>query len=377
MATVARLKTLASVTSLVSVFAVLCGSSALRSTLERLFSPTTHPIRFAALITAVLLNGKSLPLVWHLRFFKVMIQQLYVQRREIPRDALFRPIICSNNYTPIPEMDYNGHKSNSTYFADFDMARTELVTCLLRKGIRNAGARKHPELPLGKDGTYQPDVIAPNGTANGHAERNKGRGQDVKPQKAVFAIALGAVSCHFKREVKPYQKYEIWTRILSWDRKWVYIVSHLVAPGAVPPENNALQPWKRVPSRSSPAVTKSDVERREQWKNAIFATSLSKYVVKRGRQTVPPELVLKSSDLLPPAPGEQESGNSGRPFFGKTAKEDWTWEFVEQERQRGLRLAEHFGALDGGDGLHDEFPVYGGKSNTSVEVLGNFDDLLV
>lgn len=376
MATTARLKTLASVTSLIYVFSILCSASAFRLVLARLFSPSAHPVRFTALAVALILNSKSLPLVWHLRFFRSMSHQLYFQRQRLPRDALFRPIINSSVYTPIPETDYNGHKSNSTYFADLDMARTELVTCLLRKGIRNAGARRHPELPLGKDGEYQSSGTIHGGSANGQPIAGPS-GQQTKPTKAVFAIALGAVSCHFKKEIKPYEPYDIWTRILSWDRKWIYIMSHIVKPGAVPPEGFALQPWKSNTRQGIPP-DKTCGEQREEWKNAIFATSLAKYVVKRGRQTVPPELVLNSSDLLPARPGEAESDNSARSLFGKTAKDDWTWEGVELERQRGLRLAEHFGALDGPDGLHDEFPVPGGKeSNPRVEVLGAFRDLLI
>ena len=40
-------------------------------------------------------------------------------------------------------MDYNFHKSNGTYFTDLDIARTHLVTAILRKGIRGIG--KYPE----------------------------------------------------------------------------------------------------------------------------------------------------------------------------------------------------------------------------------------
>ena len=374
MSTIARMKTLASATSLVYIVFLLSNSTALRQILGKIFAPTSHPVRFTALVVAVVLNSKNLPLVWHLRFFKIMMQQLYFQPKELPRDALFRPIINSSIYTPLPETDYNGHKSNSTYFSDLDMARTELVTCLLRKGIRNAGARKHPELPLSKDGEYQASGTIQDPPTNGHAV-NPSTEQQAKPSKALFSIALGAVSCHFKKEVKPYQPYEIWTRILSWDRKWIYILSHVVKPGVVPPEGYALQPWK---SRSRPVSNESQSteQRREEWKKAIFATSLAKYVVKRGRQTVPPELVLKSSDLLPPEPGESENENANRPLFGKSAKEDWTWDGVEAERQRGLRLAEHFGALDGPEGLHDEFPIAGGRRiDLRVEVLGTFKDL--
>lgn len=375
MATIARLKTLISVTSIIYVFSILCSAQSLRQLLSKIFSPSAHPIRFGALVLALALNSKSLPLVWHLRFFRILVHQLYFQKAKLPRDALFRPIINSSVYTPIPETDYNGHKSNSTYFADLDMARTELVTCLLRKGIRNAGAREHPEPPLDKDGGYQASMPSKSGTGNGNLIQGPHLEQQRKPKKTLFAIALGAVSCHFKKEIKPYQSYEIWTRILSWDRKWIYLMSHVVKAGAVPPEDLALQPWKKNRIRAKPS-DKTTAEQREEWKNAIYATSLAKYVVKRGRQTVPPELVLRSSDLLPPGPEEGENDNVQKPWFGKTAKDDWTWEGVEHERLRGLRLAEHFGALDGPDGLHDEFPVSGGKEhNSRVEVLGTFKDL--
>ena len=374
MAAITRLKTIASISSIIYIFTILCSATSLRQALSRIFSPSSHPVRFAALLIALLLNSKSLPLIWHLRFFRSMITQLYSPRNPLPRDALFRPIVTSSVYTPVPEMDYNGHKSNSTYFSDLDMARTELVTCLLRKGIRNAGARKLPELPLTKSGEYQASVDVPK-TAPAADAWSSQQSYTRKPTKALFAIALGAVSCHFKREIKPYQSYEIWTRILSWDRKWIYIVSHMVEPEAILPEQVALQPLKK--SRASHSAYMSSGEQREHWKKAIFATSLAKYVVKRGRQTVPPELVLSSSDLLPPKPGEEDNGNSIKPLFGKLAKASWTWQGVDRERERGLRLAEHFGALDGPDGLHDEFPVAHGNDNPHVEVLGYYKDLYV
>ncbi|KAL9088098.1 MAG: hypothetical protein Q9159_003296 [Coniocarpon cinnabarinum] len=361
--------------SLITVITVICSSSAARQVFARLFSPTSYPIRFTALVIAFVLNAKSLPLVWHLRFFKTMWHQLYFQRHELPKDALFRPIIHSHIYTPIPEIDWNGHKSNSTYFADFDMARTELVACLLKPGIKDVSRRQYPELPVGKDGEYRASIVTADADTNGHATSEVQSHARGKAGKAVFAIALGAVSCHFKREVKPYQRYEIWTRILSWDRKWIYILSHAVKQGAVLPDGYAFQPWKVDRTRSS-TNSKPNTERSGEFKDAILATSLAKYVVKRNRQTVPPELVFKSSDLLPPGPDEPENGNSKKAAFGKNARENWTWQSVEEERQRGLRLAEHFAALDGPEGLHDEFPVAGGpESNARVEVLGSYRDL--
>ena len=58
-------------------------------------------------------------------------------------------------------------------------------------------------------------------------------------------MALGGVTCTFKRELKPYRKYEIWTRVLSWDEKWVYVISHIVKPDSANPTAYSDQPWKK------------------------------------------------------------------------------------------------------------------------------------
>lgn len=364
--TLSRVRAATAMASLLSTVGILGSSSAVRHTLKTLFSPSTHPFRFVSLLLAIFLNAKALPLIWHLRFFRIMVYQLYLQPSKLPQDALFRPMVTSKMYTPVPETDFNLHKSNSTYFSDFDMARAQLITCLLRHGIRNAQARTHPELSA-----------LPNGDVK-VAAANQSAPRDVKTKKpgpAIFNIHLGAVSCHFKKEIKPYERFDIWTRTLSWDKKWIYQVSHMVKSGVVPPEHFALQP--ALNSKSAKASsTKSEEEQRTEWKSAVFATSISKYVVKRDRQTVPPEMVLHASHLLPSKPDEPPNENSKKPFSGSTIPGGWTWEAVEQERLRGLRLAEHFGALDGPDGLHDEFPVSGMPgADGKIEVLGEFRDL--
>lgn len=358
-----RIRTAAGFAALLSVFGILSSSSAVRQILRTLFSPTAHPFRFTSLVLALILNAKSIPLVWHLRFFRIMFYQLYLQPSPLPQDALFRPMVTSKMYTPIPEIDYNGHKSNSTYFADFDMARTQLITCLLRHGIRNVSSRKHLDLPDGEVRVGVEDGNVP--------EQSKAR----KLGPAIFNVFLGAVSCHFKKEIKPYERFDIWTRTLTWDKKWVYQVSHMVKSGAIPPEHWALQP--ALNSKSAKRATdKKDEDVRAEWKKAIFATSISKYVFKRGRQTIPPEFVLNSSHLLPPRPNQPANENSKKPFSGTTIPEGWTWEGVEQERLRGLRIAEHFDALDAPGGLHDEFPVSGMPGvDGKLEVLGEFRDL--
>lgn len=256
-----------------------------------------------------------------------MFHQLYIQPTPLPVDALFRPIVTKSMYSTLNECDYNLHKSNSTYFADLDIARTQLISALLRKGIR--------------------------------ASRSAVKGE--------YIVALGGVTCHFKREIKPYERYEIWTRILSWDRKWFYILSHIVKEGAVKPAEWALQPGKRNPNS-----TKGTNPSAEDMKKVVFATSIAKYVVKKSRVTIPPETSFMISGLLPTRP---EEGTNGHVHDDHDPIE-WTWDHVETERLRGMELAKHFDALDG---LHNEYPVshFGGaQKSESIEVLGSFRDLL-
>jgi hypothetical protein len=215
-------------------------------------------------------------------------------------------------------------------------------------------------------------------------------------------IALGGVVCYFHREIAPYRRYEIWTRLLTWDRKWLYIVSYFVEAGALQPEEFDLQPWRK--GRKSRKVRKGEPveEKRKRIRGKIFATSLATYVVKKGRLTIPPEIVLQRSSLLPEKPPGVSSAfftpNEGSPVTPDSgismehspttgpmtdshvtsvleeslfpdspdSDENWNWDLVEKERQRGLRYAKIFEELGG---LRDEFDA---GENTA---LGVYNDL--
>ena len=74
-----------------------------------------------------------------------------------------------------------------------------------------------------------------------------------------------------------------------------------------------------------------------------------------------PALVLGASGLLPERPGGWVGGEEGageqpsdEVARDDTAKdEEWTWQRVESRRQRGMELAAHFQALDGGQAFFD------------------------
>ncbi|KAF2878272.1 hypothetical protein BDV95DRAFT_533544 [Massariosphaeria phaeospora] len=298
--------------------------------------------RILAILLA-LANLKNLPGVWHFRFFRAFFYHLHFQPTPIPPHALFQPVITSSR-TTLLETDYNLHKSNSTYFSDMDVSRTHLFTAIIRSAILK-DKKKNKSVTFGASAT----------------QGTKGR----------HIIALGGISCLFKKEILPYRKYEMWTRLLCWDRKWFYLVTHLVKPGVARPKSWTLQPWRKT--------TTADGVDAEKLKSAIFATAIAKYVIKKGRITVPPEQVLLDAEMVPVKPegwvydGDDNEANGGlngstESFVPKVVGEgEWTWDVIEKERLKGSKFAEHFAAMDG---LHDVFD--GGKEG----VMGEYADLL-
>jgi hypothetical protein len=247
--------------------------------------------------------------------------------KKFPPRALFHYSLTSSR-TSLLETDYNVHKSNSTYFSDLDVSRSHLATCLLGQGMHVIGNNAKHKRVLDKQG----NVV-----------------------QGAFGIGLGAVFCSFRKEIAPLQAYEMWSRVLSWDRKWLYIVTHFVVKGKVRPTG-----WdgKRMgPTRAR--VQKVDGgEPVEDWSKYVIATAVSKYVFKLGRFTVHPALVIEAAGLLPERPGEGwtggETGTGTPEELGELDEAgEWDWKRVELERRRGMEYAEHLAALDGTNSLFD------------------------
>lgn len=217
-------------------------------------------------------------------------------------------------------------------------------------------------------------------------------------------IALGGVACFFQKEIKPYERYEMWTRVLSWDKKWVYTVTHFVKKGAVAPTEYLMQPngqswWPEWMNKSNVKAQRSLKPNKPQIlpeKKQIFAFALSKYVFKSHRKTIPPETVFGNCGLLPArlanstTPEPSSAVNFGlvqNPVIvgpalsaepvddllvsslgpSQVGAQEWTWELVEKERQRGMKIAEHMAGLDE---LKEEF------TGDTKPALGVYRDLL-
>ncbi|KAJ5491132.1 hypothetical protein N7539_002699 [Penicillium diatomitis] len=312
----------------------------------------------ALALLLIITNIKNLPLIWHVR----LLYHFLIQLRWKPSDPYFpkghalldaqgkptHPVFVSykiTSRTPLLETDYNLHKSNSTYFSDLDVSRTALVTRLYSPGVGLVSKELDQEF----------------------LEASKKEGKRAPKRKPIM-IVLGSVYCSFKREIKPFERYEVHSKVISWDKKWLYILSSFMRPAS-----------------------------RRGGERTLLATALSKYVVKKGRLTVAPARILCLSGFLPAMPigdsttqandespaensavdtpasnegitaAEGIDGSLAREILkltdetipGREALEDqkaanakswdsdeWTGKRIEQERLRGLGVVDGYVNLD-------------------------------
>lgn len=334
-----------------------------------------------------LLNLKNLPLAWELRL-AYRGWRSWRSKRDIARllhnassasssqnrlpasqHPLFAPYSISSR-SPLLEIDHNIHKSNSTYFSDLDESRTALMVHLLSST------------------NFSPAELEKQG------------------YKGAFAVILGAVHASFLKEIKPYERYTVRSRVLGWDGKWILIGSAFVRPknshDRIRDQNDKRRKLKLEGKSESEINSASQGSKQEDNDEVLLASCLSKYVVKKGRYTVPPERCWRSAGWLPekpagqattpavfessPAPtpnvelvsgevkitedelrrkaqetaakaAEKLQQSQGKSSELKLSKDDescreaaskWSWEDIEAERARGVKVAENWLGLDRG-----------------------------
>ncbi|KAJ5692408.1 hypothetical protein N7462_001831 [Penicillium macrosclerotiorum] len=274
------------------------------------------------LFLVILLNVKVLPFAWHVRLFYGYFRHFYFDRRPLPSSSpsglptLFQATIYTNK-APLFELDYNLHKSNSTYLTDLDIARGHHLYCLFREGFHKFNSPNAPPIPIPEQTSSSSSSLKPNA-------------------RGPFYPALGGVTCTFKREITPYTPYEIWTRVLSWDTKWVYLISHFVEKGAGAPVVFSDQPWRGAErSKSENEAVKA---RGASKRSVIYASCISKYAFKKGRITVPPAIFLEACNLLP-------SVNISE---GLEAKDTGTRTVIKAKKEEGMKVAQAMAGLDEG-----------------------------
>lgn len=156
-----------------------------------------------------------------------------------PKSDSLLHVHSTKSRTCIMECDVYFHKSNSTYLVDIDVSRAELLSRLFAHALRRI------------------------------------------PRSG---IVLGGVDILFRRELRPLEAFDVRSCILTWDRKWIYVLSYHIRPGVVIEGDDD---WL------SEVFGKGDQARGK--KGFIFAVAISKYVAKSGGRTVPPADILEAS----------------------------------------------------------------------------------
>lgn len=200
------------------------------------------------------------------------------------------------------ELDFNFHKSNSTYFTDLDISRS------YHSGV-----------------LFGPLFVA----AKSNTQCN---------------LIVGAVSCAFKREIKPYREYETWTRVASWDEKWIYMVTHFVEKGSIETDHHT-RDRGQVGARGQRVVYSRSTQRR-----ILYASAITQFVCKRGRLTVPPARAMEECNLLQSSSTtvSNKVGENGRGLNTSPA----TLEDIEARRTANLPIVQ---LQYGWDQVHELF----------------------
>ncbi|SCU94335.1 LANO_0E06458g1_1 [Lachancea nothofagi CBS 11611] len=144
------------------------------------------------LAAAILLSTyKSLPGAYFVRFYDKVFRNLImplifgkntenIQKLQNDELGCFSYTKLST-YASLFECDFYLHKSNSTYFEELDISRTDLMTKIFQKLFLHS--KRYPFVPV----------------AN--------------------------VFTNFLKEIKPFQTYDVRSCVFCWDDKWIYIMS--------------------------------------------------------------------------------------------------------------------------------------------------------
>jgi acyl-CoA thioesterase FadM len=255
------------------------------------------------------------------RNYYSFIIQYKLNNRPVPLTAppaitIFQPTIWTST-TPLGEIDVMGHKSNSTYFTDFDVARNYHICSLFRTGLKVWGDKV--------------SFLSP---------------QTRKEQSnQLFYVALAGVGFTFHKPIRPMQKYDIYTRVLSWDEKWLHLISHFVEEGACDHAyfSDQQQPHHDLETNLEELGDSRIFNHEADSQSVVLATGIAKIVFKHGRMTVSPPQFLSDCGLLP----QQGSDVAHTSRYKASEDEKLTRirESIEKRRARGHRVAEHIHGL--------------------------------
>ncbi|ODQ46246.1 hypothetical protein PICMEDRAFT_33235 [Pichia membranifaciens NRRL Y-2026] len=169
---------------------------------------------------------------YSIRFFWIVVKYLYLKKLEdlddkgqakSPFVELVRTTKCC-----LLECDFFGyHKNNVTYFTELDLCRTECTLNALHRYFKLAVLKK----------------------------------------ESLAYVPLASICNHFMKETKPFENYEMRTKVVGWGDKWLWLIT---------------------------VFTGDKVGKR------IYCLSLAKLVFKAGRKTLQPWDVVQLAGSTDP-----------------------------------------------------------------------------
>ncbi|TCD66594.1 hypothetical protein EIP91_001151 [Steccherinum ochraceum] len=185
----------------------------------------------------LLLNARSLPLIWHIRMFRHLIKwhvlrilapnkEHYLEQVSPVAQDPFQSQVSHCYWATPDDCDFLGHLSNSAYAKNLDIARMKVLVHHL-----------HPFMLAGG-----------------------------------FLPMAGADYAYIS-EIPMFAHYEVIAKTASWDDKWIYLYSEFITR---PKQTKGGKPIRGL----RPDGTK------------VHCVAISRYVFKLGRITVPPRVAL-------------------------------------------------------------------------------------
>jgi hypothetical protein len=150
---------------------------------------------------------------------------------------------------------------------------------------------------------------------------------------------------------------EMWTRVLSWDEKWLYVVTHFVPKSKLFPAGHELQSVSGTRRR---VLSREEIDGDEEAKRHVFASAISRYISKSGRKIVSPEEMFERYGFLQPA----DKVDGEECYSGAEIK---VMKRVEKARREALPIA---GLENGWGSVHVLF------DGNKARALGKYTDLL-
>lgn len=200
-----------------------------------------------ALLTIIGLSSyKYVPFGYSVRFYWVAFKYFYLEKLSPVVKSPFTESIRKNKCCPL-ECDFFGfHKNNGTYFTELDLCRTECTLNAIHTYFKNCILNKKP-----------------------------------------FAyVPLASITNHFLKEIKPFQNYQMNTKIVGWGDKWFWLITVFTIKEKIKPIDPVDNEGKHVIENIPPLYLYQ--KDGDKIGNRVVCLSVGKIVFKKGRETLKP-----------------------------------------------------------------------------------------